>query len=116
MSALASPLKSARRDGETQASGSGGGGGGFKIRRPILLAEYSVNHRLPSGPAAMPTGKPPTVGTGNSVIAPEVVIRPILLAKGSVNHNAPSEPAAMTPAPLLTVGMGNSAITPEVVI
>ena len=47
--------------------------------RPILLPLYSVNQRLPSGPAAIPYGRLPAVGTGNSVTTPAVVIRPILL-------------------------------------
>jgi len=46
----------------------------------------------------MPLGKLVDVAdenTGNSVIAPEVVIRPILLAPDSANQSAPSGPAAM---------------------
>src|SRR5664279_4801062 len=31
------------------------------VMRPILLAPYSVNHRLPSGPAAMPLGNAPAL-------------------------------------------------------
>ena len=46
--------------------------------RPICPAAYSVNQRLPSGPAAMSlrlrVGVMPAV---NSVIAPAVVMRPI---------------------------------------
>ena len=45
---------------------------------PDLVAVSSVNHRFPSGPAAMPSGPLPAVGSGNSVIVPDVVIRPIL--------------------------------------
>src|SRR5438093_3102000 len=37
------------------------------VIRPIWLAPSSVNHRLPSGPAAMPTGELNGVGTGNSL-------------------------------------------------
>ncbi len=62
------------------------------VIRPILPAASSVNQRLPSGPAAMPTGWLPAVGTVNSVITaggrdaadlvaddlgePEVAVRP----------------------------------------
>ena len=38
----------------------------------------------------MPSGPAPAVGTGNSVMAPDVVIRPILLPAFSQNHSAPS--------------------------
>ncbi len=55
-----------------------------------------------SGPVAMSTGDKKAVGrpgtpatSGNSVIAPSVVIRPILLAPFSVNHSAPSGPEAI---------------------
>ena len=34
--------------------------------RPILSPPYSVNQRLPSGPAAIPSGSLPAVGIGNS--------------------------------------------------
>ena len=50
------------------------------VIRPILLAPNSVNHRFPSGPAAMRSGVLSAVGRGNSVIVPAGVIRPILLA------------------------------------
>ena len=53
---------------------------GAVVIRPILLPSASVNQRLPSGPAVMPRGLLPAVGTGNSVMTPAVVIRPILLA------------------------------------
>src|SRR5438093_7741673 len=51
----------------------------------ILLPSPSVNHRVQSGPAAIPNGTLPLVGAGNSVITPAGVIRPILFAS-SVNH------------------------------
>ena len=47
------------------------------VIRPIWLHADSVNQRLPSGPAAMPTGPLPAVGMGNSVMTPAGVIRPI---------------------------------------
>jgi hypothetical protein len=51
------------------------------VIRPILLRAASVNHRAPSGPAAMLVGALFAVGTGNSVKVPPVVIRPTLLAR-----------------------------------
>src|SRR5207247_1675470 len=73
-----------------------------------------TNHWAPSGPATISLALLPGVGSGNSVIAPAVVIRPILLLK-SVNHNAPSHPAVMAKGwpGLLTV---NSVMSPEVVM
>ena len=68
------------------------------IRPILLLADPSVNHSAPSGPAVMPDGPPP--GMGYSMITPEVVIRPILLTEDSVNHSAPSGPAVMPKGPL----------------
>jgi hypothetical protein len=63
------------------------------VIRPILLANCSVNQRLPSGPTAMPHGPLWGVGTGNSMMAPVGVIRPILAAEYSVNQMLPSGPA-----------------------
>jgi hypothetical protein len=40
-----------------------------------------------------PAGSLEAVGTGYSVIAPNVVMRPILLPSPSVNHSAPSDPS-----------------------
>jgi hypothetical protein len=83
------------------------------VTRPMLLAN-SVNHMAPSGPAAIPNGMAPNVGTGNSVMTPEVVIRPIWSPAPSVNHELPSGPAVipMTSSPVV----GNSVRTPEVLI
>src|SRR5512133_940452 len=54
---------------------------------PILLPSYSVNQMLPEGSTAIPVGVLPEVGTGNSVISPDVVFRrPILLPARSVNQ------------------------------
>ena len=47
---------------------------------PIWLPLYSVNQRLPSGPAVMPMREAGGGGDGYSVIVPAVVIRPILFA------------------------------------
>src|SRR5258707_8123073 len=79
-------------------------------KRPILLAQVSVNHSAPSGPVVMPMGQPRAVGTGKSVITPSVVMRPILLATlgDSVNHSAPSGPVVMNWGKLWNVGIGNS--------
>src|SRR5262249_19359973 len=65
------------------------------VIRPIWLAFASVNQRLPSGPAAIPTGRLSAVGTGNSVTAPAVVILPIWFASDSVHQTLPPRPAAM---------------------
>jgi len=86
------------------------------VIRPILLPWCSVNQSAPSGPAVMPWGPLPGVGTVNSVMTPVVVIRPILLPLYSVNHNAPSGPAVISKGSLLAVGIVNSLITPAVVI
>jgi hypothetical protein len=67
-----------------------------------------VNHRLPSGPAAMSWGKPPH---GNPVNTPLVVILPI--CDPLVNHRLPSGPAVM---PSGKPPLGNSVKTPLVVI
>src|ERR1700758_4942394 len=65
------------------------------VIRPILLPAFSTNHRLPSGPAVIPSGDALAVGIGYSVIVPDVVMRPILFADRSVNQRAPSGPAAI---------------------
>ena len=50
------------------------------VIRPILLPSISVNQRLPSGPAVMPSGLLlRRCGMANSVTTPAGVIRPILL-------------------------------------
>ncbi len=75
------------------------------VMRPILLVAVSVNHRLPSGPAVMPTGPLLAVGVGNSVILPLVVMRPIRFVAFSVNHRLPSGPAVMPAGKLFFVLM-----------
>src|SRR5438309_107842 len=77
------------------------------VIRPILLAVYSVNHRVPSGPAAISIGWLLAVEMGNSSLAlmvPAVVIRPILLAPNSVNQILPSGPAVIPFGLLSAVG------------
>jgi hypothetical protein len=85
--------------------------------RPILLPCVSVNHKFPSGPAAIPTGLLDAVRMGNSVIVPEGVIRPMLFAPDAlwVNHMFPSGPAAIEAGNETEVGIGNSVITPGTV-
>src|SRR5436190_1256258 len=81
---------------------------------PILLADPSVNQRLPSAPVLMSIG-PPGEGTGYSVMTPAVVIFAILFeaaASFSVNHRLPSGPAAIPPGPLPAVGIENSMTAP----
>src|SRR5919109_2336348 len=39
------------------------------VIRPILLVPSSLNHNAPSGPAVIPPGQLPGVGSGNSSIA-----------------------------------------------
>src|SRR5436305_1002949 len=103
--------------------GVGGGGVGLgRLTRPILFAEFSVNQRLPWGPAVMSKGTLELVGTGNSVMVPLVVIRPILFPAGlvcSVNQRLPSGPAVMPPGKQVSpqfVGRGNSVMVPAVVM
>ncbi len=62
----------------------------------ILLAEFSVNHMFPSGPAAMPYGIEPAVTGRKSVTAPVVgLMRPMRLFEICVYQRFPSGPAAM---------------------
>ena len=79
-----------------------------------VVAGFSVNHSAPSGPDVMPKGALLSVGTGNTVMVPAVVMRPIWLASNSVNHSAPSGPAVMPLRP--PPATGNSVNCPVVVI
>src|SRR2546430_1118328 len=92
-----------------------GGVGPPVMSRPILPPD-SVDHRLPSGPGAIPLGSLTGVGIWNSVILPPVLIRPILLPSLDwVNQRLPSRPPTMKkglPAPAI----GNSVIVPVVLI
>jgi hypothetical protein len=57
---------------------------------------FWVNHRLVSGPAAIPTGPLLGLAIANSVMSPVGVIRPIRPGFSiSVNHRLPSRPAAI---------------------
>src|SRR5207302_1222532 len=87
------------------------------VIRPTLFPFCSVNHRLPSIPAAIDPGWLPAVGTANSVSVPAVVILPILFPSNSVNQRFPSGPEP-TPCGLpFTVGSAYSAnITPAELI
>jgi hypothetical protein len=61
----------------------------------------------------MPSGPAPAVGTGNSVIAPAVVMRPILLPAFSQNHSAPSAAGMIPIGRLFGVGVSNSTKLPS---
>ena len=75
-----------REDG----AGMGGGGEG---RAALVILFDCVNQILPSGPDVIPMGILPTVGMGNSVTAPAVVILPSLGGfVAIVNHRLPSGP------------------------
>ena len=86
------------------------------VIRPRTLAVFSVNQRLPSGPATMSKGQRPAMPSENSEITPLVVIRPILLEPFSVNQRLPSGPRAMPQGMANLVGTANSVIEPPVVI
>ena len=78
---------------------------------PILLPPYSVNQRLPSGPAVIPSGSAAAVGSGNSVVAWVVgLIVPILSALDSVNQRLPSGPAVIPTGAAAAVGVGKSVM------
>src|SRR3989442_9317195 len=82
------------------------------LMRPIWLPSYSVNQRLPSGPAVILSGELPDVGRRNSVIFPLGVMRPIWLTLFSVNQRLPSGPAVIPSGPLAYVGIVNSVSFP----
>ena len=65
------------------------------VIRPILLALFSANQRLPSGPAVIPSGLLLAVGIGNAEKLPLGVMRPMTLPASSVNQRLPSGPAVM---------------------
>src|SRR5712692_10986992 len=91
------------------------------VMRPILFPKFSVNQRLPSGPAVMMRGLVSRVEGErvwySPVTAPLVVMRPILSDNDSQNQRLPSGPAAIPRELLLAVGIGNSPVmTPLVVM
>src|SRR5438067_7937038 len=83
-----------------------------------LLALYSVNHRLPSGPLTISVGWLLAVVTVYSVNVPLGVSLPILLAATSVNQRLPSGPHVMPLGWLDAVGTLNSVkpLTPVVTV
>ena len=93
--------------------------------RPIRFVPYSVNQRLPSGPAVIPEGTAVALMPAENVVTrPLGVMRPIRPDGGpdgpapeAVNQRLPSGPAAMSPGPNALVGpTGNSVTAPRVVI
>src|SRR5262245_44895295 len=75
-----------------------------------LLPAFSVNHRLPSGPATMAQGELLAVGTEYSVTVPAGVTLAILLAAVSATQRLPSGPWAMPVGWLELVVRANSLI------
>ena len=66
------------------------------VIRPTRPPRASVNHRLPSAPAAIPAGTESGVMPAeNSVTSPSGVIRATRFPRVSVNHRLPSAPAAI---------------------
>jgi hypothetical protein len=61
----------------------------------------------------MPSGPAPAVRTGNSVMAPDVVMRPILLPAFSQNHSAPSAAGVIPIGRAFGVGVSNSTKLPS---
>src|ERR1700730_12397682 len=87
------------------------------VIRPMRLTPDSVNHRLPSDPAAIPLGLAPApAGSANSESAnDDVLSRPIFPVPSSVNHKAPSGPAVSAHG-ALPVARRYWVATPAVVI
>src|ERR1700759_1066314 len=91
--------------------------------RPVVIdptrSSVSVNHRLPSGPAAIPNGwLPGVIPVETSVTVPVGVTRATLPPPlASLNQRFPSGPAAI-PDGLLwgVIPVGNSVTVPEGVI
>ena len=66
------------------------------VIRPIFWVEYSVNHRFPSGPLAMPPGLSAVVRDSSGVWSGVMAgMRPITFVTLSVNHRAPAGPETM---------------------
>ena len=68
--------------------------------RPIESSAKLVNHKAPSGPAAIPSGCS-DAGAGVVGDHPAVLIRPIESPAKLVNHKAPSRPAAIPSGSLM---------------
>src|SRR5262249_1957962 len=81
------------------------------VMRPMVLPA-SVNHRFPSGPAAISPEPDRTVGKANVVITPSGVTRPIVSAASY--HKLPSGPVVILNASLSLVA--NSVTLPVGVI
>lgn len=93
------------------------------VIRPTQALEHglhaAVNHKAPSGPAAIHwVGSPsPGSGTGYSVNTPSVVMRKIL-PYVSANQSAPSDPTVIawgSSSPAGNPGTGYTVIAPPVV-
>src|SRR6185312_6341536 len=69
------------------------------------MAVASVNHTLPSGPAAMAVA-----ATGNSLTCPAGVILPSRPVNDSVNHRLPSGPLTIASGTLFAVGIAYSTM------
>src|SRR6266700_3304691 len=80
------------------------------VMRPILLPSTSVNQRLPSGPAVIPSGVLLPFERGNSLMVPPGLMRPILLPSISVNQRLPSGPAVIPSGLLPAVEVANSVM------
>lgn len=87
-------------DGKALARGSGYSvTSPSTVIRPIRSAFSSVNQSAPSGPAAIPYGPAPAVGTAKEHAFPSVSIRPIRWSRIRVNQSAPSGPTVSTAGP-----------------
>src|SRR2546423_13528184 len=83
------------------------------VIRPTVFFLNSVNQRLPSGPAVIPSSwisdaDVAGVGSGNKVLMPEGVMRPIALYP--VNQRLPSGPVIIPSEP---IGFANLVLVPE---
>ena len=85
--------------------------------RPIRLPSNSVNHRLPSGPAVIPSGALPSlIPSENSVTTPLGVMRPMRFPArparlNSVNQRLPSGPAVMPAGELPALMPARNSVT-----
>ena len=82
----------------------------------MFLAEVSLNQRFPSGPVTILFRPAASVGAGNSVIDPLVVIRPMLFPCCSVNQRFPSGPAAIPRGEALLLGKAQCVNEPVEVL